>query len=42
MNHTISLGWGELPKQFVHGQVGWMPRLPTARQAFLLQGRGGR
>ena len=25
-----------------HGQVGWMPRLPTGRQAFLLQGRGGR
>jgi hypothetical protein len=23
-----------------HGQVGWMPRLPTGRQAFLLQGRG--
>ena len=26
----------------VHGQVGWMPRLPTGKQAFLLQGRGGR
>jgi hypothetical protein len=25
-----------------HGQVGWMPRLPTGRQAFLLQGRGGK
>ena len=25
----------------VHGQVGWMPRLPAGRQAFLLQERAG-